>query len=710
VTVPETGTCGDKATPIATIGVYKSSYDPACAEGTQAFEDTYSLIAPIESKPTLEFPLLFPSQTGYGGALGETGEFTTCDAAWAPLTGTLETASLNTAVSSVFTGIDAQIKPSKDSTLASIRLVPTVLDQLVAGLWSDAVKEQILPQIEALYSASLGVTQVAAGITQQVCNNTAEQAAIVGTLDYSSQQECGGESMHDLLIDTFSGSNGYGGDCTTVCSVDAAQCQQCQVVEQYALLQSEAPNSTNPYTGLAGISITENDMEKQNWSGFKLILKDLAQGGDALASALASAGLTLLNICDGSSLAECNANTAKVYSLQAADGSTSSTTDDSLCLLIGLDFAAGDPMFPNGTAAATALGDPNLTCNFDTATGVLKADLAVLLAGLDLSELPLPETVNVAALGAALVDFLDECPTTVSVCLAGLEAQIEVDFEGLPDDLSRDDWLPATFSGAGNAYELVAGLAQADPTSLELAAANGVLATCQANAINENCETLAGSALTATVGATLTTLAALPGAPVTDTQCLTSNVTELANLLSNFGPAAPLLIQGCQLYGLRTSLINAASESLLEGTSAQERLDSCTDDEKDIEVFETAQMMVPAAIGAVGAGALVSFIAVATKKMPVALVGGILSVIGGGILMGALLYIQSEAPVYKNLEASAEAGEVAGELFYQGGMAQLLALAAVGASILGGLVTVGSAFCAGAEDETAISAKVDGTY
>ena len=121
--------------------------------------------------------------------------------------------------------------------------------------------------------------------------------------------------------------------------------------------------------------------------------------------------------------------------------------------------------------------------------------------------------------------------------------------------------------------------------------------------------------------------------------------------------------------------------------------------------------MVPAAIGCVSAGVLVSIIAVVTKKMPVALVAGILSVVGGGILFGALLYIQSEAPVYQKLKESADKGEVAGELFYQGGMAQLLALAGVGASLVGGLTTVGSAFCAGSEEsEGAITAKVDGTY
>merc|ERR1712157_470340 len=138
----------------------------------------------------------------------------------------------------------------------------------------------------------------------------------------------------------------------------------------------------------------------------------------------------------------------------------------------------------------------------------------------------------------------------------------------------------------------------------------------------------------------------------------------------------------------------------------------CEDDNKDKEIFETAQMMVPAAIALAGLGMLVSFAAVGTNKKLLGIVGGILAVLGGGVLLGALLNVLLNAPVYKLVsEAGAIEDAEPGSAYYKPGLAQTLAYGGILGPILGGLLVLGSSFCGPSEEESqALSGKVDGTY
>jgi hypothetical protein len=389
---------------------------------------------------------------------------------------------------------------------------------------------------------------------------------------------------------------------------------------------------------------------------------------------------------------------AQFYDITVQEASANATQEDALCTLIGLAHAEGD--FTNGGGAAQdAVFNPLITCNLNIAVNALIADIdeVLTLAGpalnplLEESGLTTEEFKPLAQ--AALRIVLGDCQNTVGECLGeAWNARVDASFAGLPADLSDPDWIPAAFSGAPNAFGFVLALyndAKSGAAQLNAAFPGAQNATQALDAAQS-------------LGVIVTITSVCQGAELNQKLGCITGVAPYLNGAASSNP---------QIAAVREGVLNAASSSLISGESPEERIKECKDDNKDNDVFATAQTMVPIAIGCVGVGVLVSFAAaLIIKKMPVALVGGILAVVGGGILLGALLYIQSEAPVYEKLKESADIGKQSGVLYYQGGMAQILALAAIGASVLGGLVTVGSAFCAGDDEESQITAKVDGTY
>lgn len=695
VTVPEVGTC-DKTNPIASIGVFTSSYDPTCANG----EGTFDRIAKITSDPTLEFPLLFPSQENFGGALGIVGDFENCDTAWA-VSGSLDQAALGAGIAGAIQQFDEGLKPGAgDQPLLLKELVPQLagaLTDLTNNLFMSNVNSSVLQgdSFELFVQASQSIGTLASLQVASLQGACADAPDVTNNGDFT---KC---SIHD----TFSDVALHTSTCTTLVTLAGGQLTQDSCVSAlglYAKYQLDAPTNYNGFGGLNN-SLTN---EQQSWSGFKSEVSDnlnalatlkeqglLDQPGQ-VALQSASGALTLLNLCPGTTLVAC----AQFYDVTAQEASAGATQEDALCTLIGLANAQGS--FANGGEAAfNATFSPLLTCNFHISANVLIDDIdeVFVLAGptlaplLEQADQTLEEFKPLAQ--AALEIVLLDCQNTVGECVgAAWGARVDTAFEGLPADLSDPKWIPAAFTGADDAFDFV--LDTYTQALTDAAVLNATFpGSANATAALETAQSL-GAILTVTT--------------LCQTYLLNEKLACITNVVSVITEAAA---QDPTAAAAREGLLNAASSSLISGESPEERIKECKDDDQDNKVFATAQTMVPIAIGCAGVGVLVSFAAaLIIKKMPVALVGGILAVIGGGILLGALLYIQSDAPVYQKLKESAEVGEVAGELYYQGGMAQILALAGIGASVLGGLVTVGSAFCAGDDEESQITAKVDGTY
>jgi len=773
VHVPETGTCGLDDDTIAQIGVYTSSYDPKCAEGTPEFA-TFGRIATIESVPTLEFPLLFPTQTGYGGALGgQTGEFESCEDAWAAGSA-LSQSAFFAGSQGLFPQVMAGVYASsaiQRVELANIgAILPATFDGLVSDLWTKAANKTI-------FDINAAGTAVKDNIVPLLCSN-ADSGASDG--DYTlacNKDDSGAGTIHATLA-----ALGADPDCAqTAVGVDG-----CKALGAYANFQQTPPDAFN---GLVGLTIG-TDTEEQDFTVLKAALQAAAQQGDAAAGG----GFKLLNLCSESKISACQG----FYTLNSANATSASPNNDALCELIQLDSTKPEVertfSLPNNAAAG--LGIPDFVCNFDLTAAVLRDQSdrleLVIRAGLtESNNTALLDQLTPAVVEAALDIFNDCEETEVKTCVDNFSAQIDIDFANLPTNL-KDDWIPAKFSGYEDVLEFftatfVTESSRPDPTPDQVTAAKGlqaavgVLTVCDslskfreaaqgylfqgsqagaaecASGIQEanlttvcagqSFQQFAGTIYQSVQGgasdcATIFDDATNPAVAFQKGYCVglvaqagdLATVVELLGLVLSSSPlpetfpdysvTAQCLTAGAPTYiasgagagvtdliALRDGLTASAANSLLEGGSREDLIKSCNDDEQDIAVFETAQMMVPAAIGCASVGMLLSFAAVATQKMPVALVGGLLSVAGGGILMGALLYIQSEAPVYKKLEESAAAPPQAGELYYQGGQAQLLALAAVGSSVVGGLVTIGSAFCGnGDEESSALTSKVDNTY
>jgi len=757
VHVPETGKCGLEDDTIAQIGVYTSSYDPKCAKNTAAFA-TFSRIKVIESSPTLEFPLLFPTQSGFGGALGDkVGEFDTCEDAWAA-NSALSNSALSAGVQGLFTQLIAGV--SEDYKTLDQKLAGNIFfefNKVVNGLWQRDV--ELIRDIFLVFLNRYVIRTAA-----KVCKldlttlETALASESGGVIDFENKQ-CEEDNSSGSLKSVHTKLGEI--DCTdTSFSLEGDAAAYCLALEAYNnQFQSSEIKFGSEWKPKIG----------SDWELSPKLMNDitsLAKIDYSDTSELLPNSVLVQNFLSFT-------NSEKFdYDINKADANQNSVLKDALCVLIQLDSTKpdGKGIFVKANEKNVInyhISDSDFVCNFDFTAKVLQAQSLDALSSLSVAFTNSETDVTLTHL-VILLDILNDCEATIEKCVSNLP-NLDGDVLGLK--------VPAKFSALkGTLAFFKSWLLKTPPKDAPglttgLTAAVGVLTLCdklilleewRTTYVNDECKNLsprpddcsksfvkdfankivsAGDTETCAtifpssslenfcgnlkfgdlkialddVKSALDDVKSALGVDVLPPSLLgSSDVFPDYKLTSTCISNAPTYIAAGatpELVALRDGLTLSAANSLLEGGSRKDLIKSCNDDEKDIEVFETAQMMVPAAFGCASVGMLLSFAAVATQKMPVALVGGLLSVAGGVILMGALLYIQSEAPVYKKLKESADAGPQAGELYYQGGQSQLLALAAVGSSVVGGLVTIGSAFSGnGDEESSALTSKVDNTY
>merc|ERR1712137_1024774 len=136
----------------------------------------------------------------------------------------------------------------------------------------------------------------------------------------------------------------------------------------------------------------------------------------------------------------------------------------------------------------------------------------------------------------------------------------------------------------------------------------------------------------------------------------------------------------------------------VNSTSLEQRIADCEDDEKDLEIFGQAQGMAAAATAAACLVALLSIVNIVKTGPKLSVVAGLLAVVAGAVLIGALLLVRT-APVY-NLISDGDEAEVPGDLIYKASFVQLYALVACIVSVVAGvLLLVTACLSRGGSDE-----------
>jgi len=187
-------------------------------------------------------------------------------------------------------------------------------------------------------------------------------------------------------------------------------------------------------------------------------------------------------------------------------------------------------------------------------------------------------------------------------------------------------------------------------------------------------------------------------------------------IVAPIAPGTPICVnsQACTKQVLESNDQNSIGffqgnflKAVVKTENAAELVGNCTDDITDIEKFSTAQAMVYASAPLLGLGGVLALVALAANKGPVAWVGGMSTIVGAGVLLGALMVVRS-APVYALIKPADQA--VAFEPLYQAGQGQLMAIIAMGVGVIGGSLTMVSGCLNKGDVEDSMVSKVDQTY
>lgn len=788
VSVP--GVPGCDETPLAQVGVFTSSYDPACTIKDVEVYATYSKIAVLKSVPTTEFTLLFPSQTGFGGLYGEVGEFTTCEEFYAPGGATEDTIANYVIQDAIFPGSEAGIVAQRDGSIALLGLASAALPGAVSGLVSTLYAGGVTSALQSFQDAGNAVKFLAVSIFAAAATSASPCFTPAMTGNYSVECSAGGDTISGLLLGFAgydcalpSGDSNYDATYNGLCnnaSPPGASLQS--AVQLYAQSTGNGASAASVlFVGLFQLDSSVPAADVADWSGVSAFIAGYTGNAGSPQNAQFNSAQALFGLCPIATTAGCAGFYVTPTNLTVANSA------DALCVLTGLDYlqAEADRLLnPNdegvalGTAVQTSIAATNTYvtgCSFQKAAKVFLANAENVLLQATFSAALAPASVDTGIL-RTVMEVIDQCTDTLSTCFGDFVAAATVDFSGIPVDM-RASYIPARLSNMGDSsanpefsfFSLMIGGAAAPGASSSAIAAGGVFRLCKTKAdlmqaplsiglglcgctssgcADPACATaVSGGDLTYTTssGATVhqtivafasnncsvsssldglcaldndakdiqsaagyyaMTQATAPSTYVTGEYWKKANCFAGALDIINEFAGIPIPAFSVPASALRAGLVGAGSSALIAGATAEERIASCEDDEKDKEIFATAQKMIPAAIALAAIGTLVTFAAVSTKKMPVALAGGVLAILGAGVLLGALLLVRT-APVY----ALVGGDKIQKKPYYAGGMAQTLALGAIAAPVIGGLLTAGSAFCdKDAEGSSALTSKVDNTY
>jgi len=133
---------------------------------------------------------------------------------------------------------------------------------------------------------------------------------------------------------------------------------------------------------------------------------------------------------------------------------------------------------------------------------------------------------------------------------------------------------------------------------------------------------------------------------------------------------------------------NIASRVLnqfIAANTTDQSVKACQDSQEDARLIQLAQKLVPTSIAIAFISVALGGAFVVTQKLPIGIGAGALSLVGGVIMLVALLQVRS-APVYKKVGGAPEDSKP----LYSNGPAFTMGLIAIFLPILGGLGLIGS--------------------
>jgi len=189
--------------------------------------------------------------------------------------------------------------------------------------------------------------------------------------------------------------------------------------------------------------------------------------------------------------------------------------------------------------------------------------------------------------------------------------------------------------------------------------------------------------------------------------CLGAGLSDRSSCAAGLGREGPLLLPFLSSEAMQPVLqgieVQVFEQFYSDITSVEMALEACKDDDLDGEAIERAQVLVPAALASMGVALLLAIALIATEKKALAFASGLLSATGGVLILVGFLGVQA-APVYESVGVEKKEGKAE----YSPGLAQILGLVSIAASVIGGCLLAGSACCGNEEsDDDRLVAKMD---
>lgn len=717
---------------LGTLGIFKSSFMPACAIDGGKKKEPYASLKPQENVDTTSFSPLFPAQTNFGGSFPLQKNFTTCEEFYAVGGSTDQTMA-----SLAFLSIGAGLKGSTDSVTKSATDFKSFLPAIpltASGLLGQKINiTDIAIQLGAV-PGSLGE----AGVFAYLLADQYEKLTSIG-----QQLTC--TNLPGGSTDNFASSS-YGtcvkaSTCAQSCvgflnlfkGSDETERLTSFALGPYVAVRDAAfsdlgfqvigykkmnPAKTLQDSVVAVLSST-NDTEKAVFKGTGQVVVNLIQPAfkvfatskysDIVAPNLAFDGLVGLQL--------------GLVKVEDFDFNKLKITLKGLVDLLKASMPVSDlskTSQGNLTAAWAALASCENTivkdCKLPNFRVVPPTDAigvneqvfpaCVLLGADSVFRNVLPKSVtNVAdctfsatldtlvnalpALGASIPSLANATAQDIKVYQDGLRGlfseckKYKLNFNDCPTVIPSGDYLPGSGipKNINLPYPLCVGLAL-----------KGIPKTCSA----EN-NTFIDFLTLFRANDTAALLSSSLGKTTADGLKLLG-----ASYLKCKTLSAVCVIQDSDAYAV---LANGGYVVAQRPASASERVKECKDADTDIAAFKTAQSLVTAAAPFIALGGIVGLVALALNKGPVAFGAGALSLLGGILVLAALVVVKG-APVYQKLSLP----KVDGQPVYLAYSGQLIAILGGVFAILGGIIQLVSGCLNKAGSGDALGTKVDATY
>jgi len=716
VELPPIDKCSEEF--LGTLGLFTATFDPACTVGS-AVESSYSVFEKVTT-PVTEFWPLFPAQEGFGGALSSVGltkeNFTTCEEFYAD-GGVFDVAAVEYATETVFSSLDTSLTSSYEeyASLLTIALdgVPTALSSYINDDFNSNVLS-VESQIGGAAYLAHGVASTISSIQNAYCG-----ASCSDKLSCTSTAACSSDAEVYLASDGLASGVNAGTIFTSSIAGSAGNyLSENFLFSIYAVYSGEASNFSsglNLYDSITNTTVKDSGVTAGN-----AVMTTIASlyYGALSAEALSADNYTYIGsqIYGGVLTQYANGFTSTSFNLTSfiatVNTVSNSASDNSLVPAVGVLYYVCDSgvLDDCGTIDLTPFPrlndtDPYPLCEAASGSDLFESTSIAGAAPADCTYLDLLKAVAtedvLSQLGATLLASYNLDESFLSTIYAALPAFQVILETGSQLQMTTTELKNYLLNPSGGEQ----GVVPEDLDSAGYALCGGI----EVSGYPYECDST--MTFRSFINATYFNSAA------SDPSSSTTEGLYVANVIINSVCAAVSTRSGCVLAmaaalnyptldSLTSSLISEV-ETALPGTGStrNETIADCNDDNTDREKFSQAQKILAASIAMMFVGVIVSVAAAFLNKTIVAVVGGAFSILGGVLLLAALLVVRS-APVYQEVGGT----KVDYETYYAAYTGQIEALVGIALSVIGGIVVlVASCLARPSATEEALTTKVD-TY